>query len=492
MTATEKAARWFRVSSGTQDEKNQFAKVDAHVLARGYDVARTFTLHGDSAFHGEQEPELAEVLADIQAGLYSVVVVRHSDRLDRRDPVTALMYALQIMAAGGRVESVEEAEFGKRSTVGLIQTTLSAVGNNDESVKKSERVKDAQDTLKRAGKLCGKLPFGYTSAGPKHNRRAVATAQGEQYVPEMFTRIADGHKLPAVARWLSSSTGHAWHPRTVAVLVRNRTYMVEYVMTDSTGRQYVHACPVLVDSDLWRRAGACLDARTPVLRGQRTDLATGAALLSGLAYCGNPACTAGADSPMYKIGPAGRELYRCSGRGADRHGCGFSLPLADADALMHRVMGGLRRPVLAPVFHPATGHQIEIDDVQQQLDNLPLRKLPRAAEQAERERLWAEQDRLAELPAKAAWTEYVPVLDQAGEPVTYGSRWASSDQAARRAWLRDAGFAAYLARPDMDVAPGEDAPGEMDARLDVYESGTAMLFFRWTSDDDAGLGRGLS
>lgn len=354
-----------------------------------------------------------------------------------------------------------------------------------------ERTTRELDALKRAGKLVGKLPWGYTSAGEKYDHHAGTTAQGDRYAAEMFTLIADGEKLPAVAEWLSGATGRTWHPRTVAVAIRNATYRGEYVMTDSTGRPCVHKCPALVSGELWERAGASLDGRPSVRRGQRCDVKEGAALLSGLVYCGNPACTAGADSPMYKLAPPGRTaVYRCSGRGATRKGCGFMIPVADADALINRVMSGLRRPVLDEIWHPATGNQVRLGEIKRELASLLERELDESAEWAG---LRAERRELSAPGAgQDAWTEYVPVLDQAGQPLTYGSRWASSDQAERRAWLRDAGFAVYLARPDMEVPEGEDVPGEMDSRLDVYESGTALLFFRWAGDDDAGLGRALA
>ena len=66
------------------------------------------------------------------------------------------------------------------------------------------------------------------SAGERYNRHMVTTPAGEKYVPEKLTRIADGHKLPAVAAWLSEATGRAWHPRTVAAMIRNTTYRGEH------------------------------------------------------------------------------------------------------------------------------------------------------------------------------------------------------------------------------------------------------------------------
>ena len=357
-----------------------------------------------------------------------------------------------------------------------------------------ERGMREQRALMEQGKLVGKSPWGLSSAGEKYDRRIVTTPEGEQYVPQVYEQIANGGKLPAVARWLSSATGRTWHPRTIAVMIRNSAYRGEYRMG---GGKYVHTCPALVDGDLWRRANASLDGRPSPRRGQRNDLATGAALLSGIVYCGNLACTAGPDSPMYKImisGAGGSRvpMYRCFGRGATRKGCGCLVDLEAADALMNRVMSRLRRPVLRPVFHPAEGHQVELDDIAMALEDLPKRRLSRADEQAERERLWAEQDRLEGLPAKAAWTEMVPVLRDDGEPLSYGQKWEQSDQAARRTWLRDAGFSVYLCKPSMlpDSFAGDEGDGVLST-VDVYESADAALVFHWADDDDAGLARGL-
>ena len=82
----------------------------------------------------------------------------------------------------------------------------------------------------------------------------------------------------------------------------------------------------------------------------------------------------------------------------------------------------------------------------------------------------------------------MPVRDDAGQVVTYGARWAASDQAERRAWLREAGFTLGLGKPEYVLAdPGE--PGDGLARMDTYEDDRALLVFTWTGDDDAGFWR---
>ena len=157
---------------------------------------------------------------------------------------------------------------------------------------------------------------------------------------------------------------------------------------------------------------------------------------------------------------------------------------------MDEIMSGLRRPVQRPVFHPAEGYQVELDDVAQQLRDLPARAMPRKEEQAERERLWDEQDRLAGLPAKAAWTEWVPVLDEAGAVLTVGAKWQASDGSARRQWLLEAGFTMRLSKPDM-VREGGPDEGAVFSQTDAYFSEEAAIVFEWNGDEDAGLGRSL-
>jgi DNA invertase Pin-like site-specific DNA recombinase len=484
--SAERAGRWLRVSSGGQDEANQEPSIDKWIDDHAYQVPAdcTYTVHGKSASKGKHQKYLDRMLADMRAGKISVLVVWQSSRIERRGIYSVFDLAQRVREAGGRIEYTEDTHLNAVNEMSDVNLALNAHMDYQKSQTISKTTRAGHNRSRANKALIGRPPWGYTSEGDRYNRRLITTPEGEKYAPELFTRIADGQKLTEVSAWLSGVTGRSWFPRVITQTIRRTTYRGE--RRDGKGR-IVHTCPALVDGDLWRRANANLDARPSGRRGHPLDLDAGA-LQSGLVFCGNRECTAGPDSPMYRA----RDSYRCAGRGAQRRGCGCTVDLTQADELMNKVMSGLRRPVLEPRFHPAEGHQIELDDVDQQLADLPQRGLPRAAEQAERERLWARQDELSALPAKAAWTEFVPVLDAAGEPVTYGSKWASSDQAARRAWLKDAGFSVSLARPDMlaDGYDGDDGDGVLST-VDIYESGTAALIFEWAGDGDAGLGRSL-
>ena len=83
------------------------------------------------------------------------------------------------------------------------------------------------------------------------------------------------------------------------------------------------------------------------------------------------------------------------------------------------------------------------------------------------------------------------MLNEDGTPLTYGAKWAVSDQAERRQWLRDAGFAVYVGKPGMDVESDEHEDDAL-SRVDVWENGRALIVFRWAGDEDPGVARGLS
>jgi len=109
----ESAGILLRVSSDGQDEENQRPELEAHCGQRGYRINKTYQLYDKSAYKGEHDEALQEILSDIRSGYIKVIVIVHSSRIDRRDPDIAEFYHLSIKMAGGRIESVREPMFGK-------------------------------------------------------------------------------------------------------------------------------------------------------------------------------------------------------------------------------------------------------------------------------------------------------------------------------------------------------------------------------------------
>jgi DNA invertase Pin-like site-specific DNA recombinase len=477
----ERAARWFRVSSSSQDEQNQFSDVDRHCAGRGYEVVKTFRLHAVSASKGEQEPELAEVLADIRAGLYTVLVVAQSSRLDRRDDLDAQqLFAISVRMAGGRVESVDEPDFGKGDLAGRVVTLLAQEGNAKYSRDLKANIRRGKDRVRANGALINRYPWGFTSAGPKYSRRAVPTDQAREYVPQVYARIIAGQSLATVCRWLDAEgvapagiasaasergkTGK-WWPRTLGVLIRNPAY--KGLLTDGHG-QTTTTCEALVDAHTWAQAGKRLDdapKRGPVARENRCAL-------SGASRCWS------CGGPLYRIwcgtGTSRAAYLRCSGTGPDRHGCGAPMIRLDtAEALADEVLGGLGMPVLE--FREVPGNEAEIAARLAALDyerrQVALRGLPWDEEDAERARIRAAYD-------LAAATPVVPSR-RAARPagVSYGQRWNKLDAHGRAAWLRSGEVTVLFTKGAVEHP---DWPGT------YHRDGVTMVLAWAELDDDEG------
>ena len=87
----ERSARWLRVSTNQkvdkkQDEAQQIPDVARWESNSGYDVRKTFTINGASAFKGNKrfDAEWAQVLKDITNGVFTVLVVWKTDRIKPR------------------------------------------------------------------------------------------------------------------------------------------------------------------------------------------------------------------------------------------------------------------------------------------------------------------------------------------------------------------------------------------------------------------------
>jgi DNA invertase Pin-like site-specific DNA recombinase len=491
MTEPERCVRWFRVSTDKQDEQNQEADVNRHIAAHGYEVARPdFRLHAKSASKGEQEPELAELLDDIRAGRYTVVVVAQSSRLDRRDDLDAqIAFAVSVRLAGGRVESVDEPDFGRGEIAGWLRTLISMESNAKLSRDTKANIRRGLDRVRENGALIGKPGWGFEISGPKYNRRMKPTAEAREYVPLVYQRIIATRSLAHTCRWLESEgvapvgitkdredgrgKSGKWWPRTLGKLIRNPVYMGIMCERDPATGNYGQTIydwttedePPLVDADTWTRANLALDkARKrkvgPVLRENRCAL-------SGAARCYR------CGGPMYRIMSGrgdGRIGYlRCSGLGPDRKSCGAPMVRLDAaEALADEVMGRLVHPVYEIAVLPGNG--AELDAALAALDyerrQVALRGLSWADEDAERARIRREWELVSTTPR-------IPDRRMVRETgVTYGQRWAKLDVHGRAEWLRSGELTLYFTR---DEVPARDVAAS--------RHGVNLVLY-WPSDED--------
>jgi DNA invertase Pin-like site-specific DNA recombinase len=424
----DSAGVWVRVSSGGQDEANQLPDIQKHCAGNGYEVARTYTLHGKSASKGEQQPYLDRMLADMRAGLIKVLVIWHSDRLERRPGKALLDVLAEVAAAGGRVESVQEPALGKLDFGSQVTTFIAGLVNHEKSVHLAAQVSAAFETIHTNGGLHGRNPFGYVATGSvKYHHTLEPTELGRKYVPQIFARVIAGESLNTIARWLEAegvapTSGTRWWARSLGLIIRNPTYMGQ--RADAEGRT-IHRCEALVDAGVFRRAGEALDGRPK--RGPAN--AANRAMLATAIHCSR--C---GDSPMYRSGVDG-SVYRCTGRGAARKGCGNNVSLAAADkavnVLARRLFG---TPVMVTRTIPGSDHGAELELIRYEMRQLALLDLPDAEMDAELARLRTERDRLTALPSVPDRVEEVATSQ------TYADLWRALGDAERGPWLVSHGF----------------------------------------------------
>ena len=283
-----------------------------------------------------------------------------------------------------------------------------------------------QADLIAAGKLVGRVPFGYEVAGTKYDKSLVPSEIGQKYIPLIYEHVADGWSLLKVCQWLdvegvkpNSAKGVHWSPKSVSEIIRNRVYIGER-RSRKTGQTVLRVTP-LVDKPLWIRAGKRLDNATV---GRRGPAKFPPALLTGVLFCGN------CGSPMYLNRPKKDNpwwvYYRCYGKLPQRKGCGTMVTMLFLDGEVDREMLDNHLPVLHRKFVSGDTSEAELADIQLQLVDLPNRGLSDDDEDAERARLRNLRKELQSsetIPDK--WISVAVTHD--GEEITNPLEWATRD-----------------------------------------------------------------
>lgn len=354
---------------------------------------------------------------------YDAIVAHKTDRLSRGDAADFARIEAWAADHGKRLIIVGPSggiQFPPRDDSDYWQWQATKRQANREWQDIRTRSMNRQADLVERGKLVGGAPFGYEVVGIKYDKTIIPTAKGRIYIPQIFQRIADGQSLAMVAAWLNGEgihtrQGHLWSGAQVRHLILNRTYCGTRQTTDGVTLLKVEP---LVDAHLWTRANDRLKASK---RGRRNPITGRPALLTGVLYCDRN----GHGAPMYRF----RDRYRCAGHYPDRRGCGNVVSLQATNTLARAVLATASGPWEEMRLVEGQNHAAELAEVQLALDDLPKRRLNRADEQRERERLWAEQDRLAALPNEP--DRWVPV----DTGLTIGQHFLSLDYDGQRAML---------------------------------------------------------
>ena len=179
----ERGVKFYRVSSDSQDEQNQIKAVtkhfDARVMSRvaSQSGCMTFRRPRVSGQWKQHEQELAEILDEIKAGKYTVVVIANSSRIDRRDPDLQQLWVIMVRLAGGRIESASEPEFGKSTLLGKIDTVMRQESNYEYAKTISVNVLNAFDRIKDGNGVTGRPIYGFRTKVKSTRGRSCNTSR---------------------------------------------------------------------------------------------------------------------------------------------------------------------------------------------------------------------------------------------------------------------------------------------------------------------------
>lgn len=326
--AVLRAAVYTRMSRADMDDQTKVAdqeRICRELAARkGWDVAGVYPDNNRSAWQRDRKrPGWDAMLADVEAGKVSAIIVYHGDRLIRqpRD-----LEDLIDLARGKGIRLASPA--GERDLdSGDDQFVLSieAAMARRESANISRRQKARYERDRLAGKVMAQGPggrrLGYRSDGvtlAPPDRCVVVTRAAESeadVIREMCARTLAGDSAGAIMAGLQergwrTPAGNRIDRASVRRILSNPRYVG--LMPDGETRA---AWPAILGREDWEAARAIVAARAARYPsgGQRTA----AWLLSGIARCccGAPMVIAHVSSRGYRT-----RVYACRAR--DSGGCG--------------------------------------------------------------------------------------------------------------------------------------------------------------------------
>lgn len=423
-----------RVSTGSQDEASQVGDITAGSAARGITLAKIIRLHGYSASHGTQEPALQEIIAGMERGDWSVLLVTDSSRIDRREDLDAqAAVLLAIRSAGGEVISLTEPNYGRTDFAGRVVTLVAQHANAEKSKTVKNSTYRGISMIRDNNAHHGPLPSFWATEGERHAKQAYCT--DPEAVRDIYERVANGESLLSVAR------GYGLYPASVKALVRfaaNHAGIEECRYThEGVTETWVHEVAPVVESALWWRANKVLAANLTDARLNKggRPVAQPVNWISGILDC--PECGGKLFLNAGKT-PAGNprtSRLRCGGNARVRLSCG-RFTGCDAQPVIDGVAGMFASdPTVILAFQRVAGNAHELDAL-----NAELRKIQARLSATE------DDDELDALVAqrkahKARIERFVIVpdsFDYAPTGQTVAQMWNDSDDTVKRGMARAA------------------------------------------------------
>ena len=172
------AAIWLRVSTGHQTDENQVPDTEAFAAHHRYRVTARYQV-SESAWNGgkdggEYRATLQRALDDAWAGKFSILIIWALDRITREGAEGALRVIRQFRERGCTIVSVKESWLNGSSAVQDVLVAFAGWMAEQESRRRSERIKAGLDRRRAEGKPVGRQP-GAADRKPRRRAGYVAT-----------------------------------------------------------------------------------------------------------------------------------------------------------------------------------------------------------------------------------------------------------------------------------------------------------------------------
>jgi DNA invertase Pin-like site-specific DNA recombinase len=298
---------------------------------QGYAVVGIAADHRTGKSHLWERPNLKPwVIEPERLAQYDALVALKVDRLTRADDEG--VDALKKWARDNHKQiliSSAEVKFPSEGVEGLLWDAYIRMAHQ-EWLGIKERYERMQSAKHDAGSLVGRAPWGYGIIKAEGVKMIEPTQEGRIWIPKIFGWVAEGQSAREVGKELerlgvkSGAPDGKWHESRIIAMVKRLTYSGYRARK---GRSALQVEP-LVSRAVQDKAIAALAARARV---GGTGATQPKALLAKL-MCGHPDCPGEGEWPMYRVN---RKWYRCTGKGAQRAGCGAPmLPIETLDNLV--------------------------------------------------------------------------------------------------------------------------------------------------------------
>ncbi|MFC9277946.1 recombinase family protein [Streptomyces collinus] len=324
--------------------ERQEADCRAWAERNGLTVRKVHMDRGRSGYRTVDRKGFDAALAAVTAGVVGTLIVWRLDRLSRRGVGQVGKVLDAIDDAGGRLVSVVEGLDTSDDSARMVVAMLAELARS-ESENLGTRVAHAKRYLRSKGQwIGGKPPYGLL-VDPR-TKKLVHDLEHAVYARLIADEALAGTSLVQIARLLNeyeilSPRGGQWNAASIMQLLRSPAFaglMPETETVESkdgerkyTGRVFPYRDPETLDpveigegiitvaerEQIIRK----LESRTFVHAGKRRPRPEGAALLTGLVFCGVGDC----GRRMHRTGLS----YQCMARRAGNQ-CAGASALADA------------------------------------------------------------------------------------------------------------------------------------------------------------------